>query len=188
MESMPFRSRLVQLMQRSRKALRLYSNVERLPNDPSSELADVQVNEWRRVNSELLKELGNALEHANQKRIISETFSIRDQFYGEWKMAEADLHRKQRQLLECSENGDFIKASLLAKELVMLKARVQACQAAHHEVQEVLSRSRVAQPATEELPFKPSAPEPLEEAKPEAPAEPREEIRVAKVIPLRKAF
>jgi len=184
MESMPFRSRLVQLMQRSRKALRLYSSVERLPGDNTSELAELQVSEWRRVNSELLKELNLAISHPNQKRMVSEVFGIRDQFYGEWKLAEAEMHQKQQLLLEASENGDFVRASVLARDLVTLKSRTQACQAAHHEVQEVIKKGRVSQPRVSDkeeldLPEK----EPTAEIRPT-----RQEIRVAKVIPLRKGM
>ncbi|NMC64308.1 MAG: hypothetical protein GYA55_14180 [SAR324 cluster bacterium] len=180
MDSMTFRSRLVQLMQRSRKALRLYSNVERFPNEVTSELSEVQVAEWRRVNSELLRELNLALEHPSQKRVVGEVFGIRDQFYGEWKLAEADMHRKQRQLVECSENADFIKASLLSKELVTLKARAQACQAAHHEINQLLLKSHVAAPSTEKEPQMEELPEPTLKQ-----PEHKAEIRIAKVIPLR---
>lgn len=181
---MPFRSRLVQLMQRSRKALRLYSSVERVAGDNTSELADLQVSEWRRVNAELLKELNLAIGHPNQKRMVSEVFGIRDQFYGEWKLAEAEMHQKQNFLLESSENGDFVRASVLARELVTLKARTQACQAAHHEVQEVIQKSRVSQPRGEDT-GEPVQPE--KERTPE-PRAAKEEIRVAKVIPLRKGM
>lgn len=168
-------------MQRSRKALRLYSSVERLPNDNTSDLSELQISEWRRVNAELLKELGAALDQTTQKRMVNEVFGIRDQFYGEWKLSEADLHLKHRQLLECVENSDFIRASLLARELVALKARAQACQAAHHEVQELIHRSRVSQPALENPPLSVE-----KEASSEEVSEVKEEIRVARVIPLRK--
>lgn len=203
MESMPFRSRLVQLMQRSRKALRLYSSVERGSVDHSGELGEVQIAEWRRVNAELLKELGLALDQPSQKRLVSEVFSIRDQFYGEWKVAEADLHRKQRQLLDCSENSDFIKASLLSRELVMLKARAQACQAAHHEVHQVLQKARVSQPAQAESSQEALIAEPasiqaasIQSAPMQTPmqasmrpvVEARDEIKVAKIIPLRRGI
>ena len=185
MENMTFRSRLVQLMQKSRKALRLYSTVERFPNDNAAELAEVQVAEWRRVNTELLRELNLALEHPNQRRMVAEVFGVRDQFYGEWKLSEADLVRKQRQLIDCSEAGDFIKASMLAKELVMLKARVQACQAAHHEVSDLITRSHVSQP---NIDLQELEQEPIVEPQPIVveEAEPEEEVRIAKVIPLRK--
>ena len=180
---MPFRSRLVQLMQRSRKALRLYSSVEKLSNESTSDLAELQVGEWRRVNAQLLKDLALALEQPNQKRMVSEVFGIRDQFYGEWKMAEADLNQKQRQLLDCAENSDFIKASILSRELVSLKARSQACQAAHHEVQEAIHKGRVSQPDTDDV----CPAQALDDAPVERQREAHEEIRVAKVIPLRKS-
>ncbi len=182
---MPFRSRLVQLMQRSRKALRLYSSVERVPGDNTSELAELQVGEWRRVNAELLRELNVAIGHPNQKRMASEVFGIRDQFYGEWKLAEAEMHQKQNLLMESSENGDFVRASVLARELVTLKARTQACQAAHHEVQEVIQKSRVSQPRAEDT-GNPVRVEKDSTPEPERPV--KEEIRVAKVIPLRKGM
>ena len=179
MDSVTFRSRVSELLQKSRKALRLYSSVGKLHNDKASELTESQVAEWKRVNGELSHELTHALEKTNNKAFVSEIFSVRDRFYGEWKVAEADMHRKQRMLLECSENGDFVKSSVLAQELVLLKARSQACQAAHHELNEVLTKGRVQQPPIElaqEVVELKNAQETIEE----------EEPKLAKVIPLRQ--
>jgi hypothetical protein len=146
MEGQTFRTKLAALVQKSRKALRLYTTVGK---GASSDLAELQVAQWKEINAELVKQLTQAMEHAhsspgNSKKLMADVFSLRDRFYTSWRMAETDLHKKQKELLFCSENGDFIKASMLSRELVVLKARVQASQAVHHELHEVIKYSRTA--------------------------------------------
>lgn len=175
MENHTFRSRLAELMQKSRKALRLYTSVGRVSN-PQSEFNDMQVQQWKEVNADLLKQISMAMESPNSRALVADIFTLRDRFYTAWRSAEAEVHGKRRDLISSAENGDFIKAAVLGRELVLLKAREQAAQAAHHELQEVLTRSRVAQP-TIELSQESVVPDVVEEEFPEK--------QFAKVIPLR---
>ena len=168
-----FRSRLLKLVQKSRKALRLYSSMGKR----NGELADVQVNEWREVNSELLRNLSTILDSPSNKGLAASVIAIRDRFYHEWRMAEGDMHKKHKELLRHAESGDFLRVVNLGTELASLKARVQALQAAHHEVQEVVHRSHVSQPAIE-LARQAPLPEPKKESSPIQ--------RNAKVSPLRQ--
>lgn len=172
MESETFRTRLVALMQKSRKAIRLYTTMGSMPDETNSEFREMQVQEWKGLNSELLKQLSVALENPSSKNLSSDVFALRDNFYSRWRMTESEMHVKQKELIHSSEKGDFIKSAVLSRELVALKARVQAAQAAHHEIEDVIQKSRVAMP-------------PLELTREKIVAEETAPIR-AKVIPLRK--
>jgi len=178
-----FRSRLLKLVQKGRKALRLYSSMGK-KSLRSDDLSDVQVYEWREVNADLLRQLSSIVENANPKKMVNEVYSLRDRFYNDWRMSESEMHQKHKQLLYVSEQADFVRAANLAKELASLKARVQALQAVHHEVQEVINQSQLQQPAIA-----------LREVDVEYQAESSEKsqekqanpiLRQAKVIPLRK--
>jgi hypothetical protein len=197
MEEETFRSRLTGLLQKSRKALRLYSSVGRQPSPGRSELTELQADAWKNVNAELLKSLGSALENPNQKQAISAVFTLRDRFLAEYRSIEAELHAAQKELVVAAEHGDFVKATVLSRDLVSLKARVQATQAAQHELEAVIKQSRItcapielsgeqvvresARPAA-----KGSSLPPLEEGIPLLKAEPGGTVALARVIPLRK--
>ncbi len=134
--------RVSDLIQKSRKAVRLYSGAERMSSDTKGEHSDTQVAVWREINSELLRELQRSLEQANLKKIITDVFSLRDRFLARWRCGEADLHIKQKDLIYAAENGDFVKSALLSTELLVLKATVQACEAVTHELNDLLGSSR----------------------------------------------
>jgi hypothetical protein len=172
-----FRSRLLKLVQKSRKALRLYSSMERR----KSELADAQVQQWREVNADLLQSLSTVVDAPGNKGLAASVYAIRDRYYHEWRMSESELHRQHKVLISSAEAGDFLKVANLGAELTKQKARVQALQAVHHELQEVISRSHVSLPTIELT--DPSEVEtlPIRESASESPIQ-----RQAKVIPLRK--
>ncbi len=115
----------------------------------SPELSAVQVSEWREVNSLLLRKLTSAVESPSTKKVVHDIFAIRNEFQALWRTSESELVIQQRELVAAAERGDFIKASTLANSLVSLKARVQAGQAAHHELDLLIKRSRVVRPAAE---------------------------------------
>lgn len=181
MENLTFRSRLLKLVQKSRKAVRLYSSMERGVGDAASDFREIQAEEWRVVTSELLRDLTSAMENPNTRRLVSDIYAMRDRYYSDWRLAESDLTVGQRDLISASEHGDFTKAATLSTKLVRLKARVQACQAAHHEVNDVLSKSKVVEPAIEL-----EADAMLEMEHHAAPISPAAFSTVAKVIPLRQ--
>ncbi len=148
MQNETFRSRVVKLIQKSRKAVRLYTSVGRgAARHP--EFTETQVQEWKEVNNELLRSLMEAVENPGSRKLVSDIFALRDRFYTEWRMAETELHNKHKDLIFVVENGDFVKAVNLGRRLIVLKARVQATQAVHHELQELIDQSHVAQPTIE---------------------------------------
>lgn len=149
MENETLRSRVALLVQKSRKALRLYSTMGRVNGAEPSEFAELQVGQWREVNADLLRELSAAVDNPNTRALTGAILALRDRFYGDWRRVESDLRVKQQELIAVSEHGDFIKAAHLSRELVVLKAREQAAQAAHHELQDVVKRSRLSHPTIE---------------------------------------
>ena len=149
MENETFRTRVATLIQKSRKAIRLYSSVGRGGLSKQGEFTEVQVQEWKDVNNDLLHNLSLSMETPGNRQLIVDVFALRDRFYNEWRMSEAELHSKHKDLIFVVENGDFVKAANLARRLVVLKARVQATHAVHHELQELIDQSRVAQPTIE---------------------------------------
>lgn len=153
MESESFRSRVIALIQKSRRALRLYSSAGNTSfvrmEGASAELSNAQVGEWREINSLLLRRLTEAADSPNTKKLIYDVFALRNDFQTLWRSSESELVVSQRELIACAERGDFIKATSLATVLVTLKARVQAGQAAHHELDMLIKKSKVVRPAAE---------------------------------------
>ncbi len=148
MDGETLRSRVVQLVQRTRKAVRLYSSAERLTGGErlsaeQAEFTALQLEQWQQINTELQRQLYAAVDHPNQRLLAGEVLSIRDRFYHEWRNAESELHIKQTELLSAAEKGDFVRAAVLGRALVVVKAREQAAQAAHHELQDLVDRSRI---------------------------------------------
>ena len=178
MEAQTLRSRLVQLAQKSRKALRLYHTMGRIGNDPV-ELTDQQLGQWKDVNAQLLRDLSSVLESSNSRDLSVQLYALRDRFHQMWRTQETRMHGLQKTLIGAAENGDFVKAAMLSRELVVIKAKAQASQAAHHELQDVIDKSKVAQP---EPPIVLREEEVVVEA-PESPL-----FTTAKIIPLRKNF
>lgn len=179
MNSETFRSRVFNLIARSRKALRLYSNVGRFQSDAGNEFTERQTREWKHVTADLLKELTTALEDSKTGRdLVTSLFSIRDRFNVQWRSVESDLNPKQKELIYASENGDFVKAALLSSELLLLKARMQAAQAAHHELDDVIRKSKVTQSADMKAAIQLDSEDIVEE-------KPAMQV-AAKVIPIRK--
>ena len=172
MENETFRVRLAKLLQKSRKALRLYSSIKRNDHTRAAEFREMQVQEWREVNSELTRKLEISMQNINARQLARDVFSLRDCFYCDWRTAEAELHQAHKDLISAAESGDFIKAAHVSLRLVALKARVQACQAGHHELQSVIDQGKVSQPAIE------LSDEQI------VPAEAEQPSRRAKVIPL----
>jgi len=141
-----FRSRVVRLAQKSRKALRLYSSMGQKTSGRTSVYSDWQVQQWQEVNSELVRELTKILERPHTRKIVQDIFSLCDTFYGQWHVAEAELESLHRDLVAAAEHGDFVRSAKLSSELISLKARVQASQAVYHEIQDLIDKSKVARP------------------------------------------
>lgn len=167
MESETFLIRVSKLIQKSRKAVRLYSSQGR----SAGEYTEYQFAEWREISSILLQGLASAMELPSNKRIVTEIFALRDRFYSMYHSAEIDMRLLKKELNHAVESDQFAKAANLSIRLISLKARVQAAQSAHHELQELIENSHVVQPTIELTHTEVT----------EAPAK-----QVAKVIPLRR--
>ena len=149
MDKDTFRSRLMRLMQKSRQAFRLYDSMGRshtgtLHSSESAEFTEAQASEWRTVNGFLIKQLSLALENPHPRALASQVISLRRHFWEEFRGAESELHTQQRELVAVSEKGDFVRAALVSRALVALKARMQAAQAAHHELDDLVQKSRLS--------------------------------------------
>ena len=152
--------RLARLRRRCQRALGLYNKMGRSPIGDGTRYSDMQVQEWRRVNTALLDELTICLEEHNQKRVIGAAFAIRDRFHNEWRQAEAEMNSMQKELIRYAETADFVKASVVSRNLVSSKARTQAARGAYNEIQQVLSRNRggaLADAGREEVGIEPLA-------------------------------
>lgn len=208
MDNTSFRLRLLQLMKKSRKALRLYSSIgtgggisnahpvtqshsstwysrgagdDRFTGGGSAsrfsggrveprlggesdlgedsqgggfqigsrrtngELSELQVGEWRDVNSELLRTLSTAASNLALRRVVSEVASLRDRFHSEWRSAESRIHHDQKAMIEAATQGDFMRATALGKALISAKARMQACHAAYDELSNLLALSKFSE-------------------------------------------
>ncbi len=200
MEGETLRSRLAGLLQKSRKAVRLYTNFEKPQSHPAGyrhpsgysythtrsaqnrldeasgffkfdkwgndssegvsgtresgvdaasfkalqvELTSLQLSQWQSVNTDLQRQITAILDRPHSRLLGSETVEIRDRFYGMWRAYEADLRQKQIDLAEAVSRGDFVRAAILAKATVMLKAREQAAEAAQHEIQVIVERFKL---------------------------------------------
>ena len=136
-------TKTVNLLQKSRKALRLYKSLNYSKNDKLAELKEKQAEEWRNLNAGLLEKLSEILSSPKQTEITNELGKLKENYYSEWRAVEADLHRLQRDLISASERGDFIKSASTSSELVALKAKMQATQAAYHELEELLTGKQI---------------------------------------------
>jgi len=153
MDSQTLKIRLASLRQKSKRALGLYKKMGRDSVGEPPQHSELQMAEWRAVASALCDKIGLCLEESSLKRINVASFAARDHFHALWRTSEGELHSKQAKLVKVAESGEFVKASILSLELIALKARCQACQAAYNELQNVLSKNRAqrADETTEEI-------------------------------------
>ncbi|GEM_PF-3128333 len=140
MEEQTFRSRLVELLSKSRKAVRLYSGISR--SKRGSALAELQANEWLSINSELVTLLSSMLDDLSVKNLTSEASILLEQFLSRYQITVEEMHSKKRKLIEHAETSDFAQSVVLSRELVAIKARAQALQAVYNEIKATVKRSR----------------------------------------------
>jgi hypothetical protein len=142
MDGHTLRSRLLELMQRSRKAMRLYASVRQSQalDADGGELHELQAEQWRSVNEMLLRQLGMILDQPNSKQLISLLCSLQQSLQIEVRDGEQELRVKQRALVDAVQASDFVKCALVAKQLVACKARQQAENAACNELHEITKR------------------------------------------------
>jgi len=147
MESETLRSRLLKLLQKSRQAYRLYTSMGRMPRGvEGAEHTEMQAAEWRSINAELIKGLSEVLAKATPRELVAGILSLRESFQISFRNAEAELNTKQRELIAAAEKGDFVKAAVVGRVLISSKARVQALQAAHHELENLCAQCHAPRP------------------------------------------
>ena len=139
MDQQNLRVRLAALRQKSLKALGLYRRIGRSASTERARLSELQMAEWRIVSADLGKRLETCVREASYKSLSVKSFALRDHFLSHWRAAQAALRARRDELPKLLERGDFIKATLLCQELITLRAREQACQAAYSELQNLLS-------------------------------------------------
>jgi hypothetical protein len=149
MEDQTFRSRLVELLSKSRKANRLYGGVSR--SSRGSEFAESQASEWQTVNNDLTNQLSGVLDKDNSKTLPSDVLNILNTFSSQTETTDAEISSKKARLIAIAEAGDFVQSSILSRELVTLRARSQALQAACSEIKSILKRNKTSAPSPDAL-------------------------------------
>jgi hypothetical protein len=184
-----FQSRIAGLAQKCRRAVRLYtSSIGRAKFSDEASSSERQIQVWRDTNQELLNRLVAILERGDRKSAVIDVYEIRDEYYGGWRYAEAELHKKQSALITAAENADFNKCSVLSDELVVLKAQLQAKQAVHHELQALLDKTRPARPQDDQNQDEQVSASWIDAVEQSGEEEPDQSplLQQAKVIPLRR--
>ena len=152
MDRVTFFQRLSLLVQKSRKAQRLYSNMGRVSSE-TSPYSESQIEEWRSITANILRHLLAIVDRPNSKTLVQDVSVVCENFHQTWRSSEAELHKAQRELISASERGDFVRAVSLAEQALVLKARVQATHAAYHELSDLLRYSKVASHLAEPHPI-----------------------------------
>jgi len=143
------KSRLATLLQKSRKAVRVYTSFEKGAYRSSQDEREaavftaLQLEQWQIVNTDLQRRLMVIIDRPHTRLLASETIGLRDYFYGSWRSYEAELRQKQGELVEAATRGDFIRTAMLGKTCVILRSREQASEAAQHEIQLIVERFKL---------------------------------------------
>jgi hypothetical protein len=138
MERSPIKVNLARLLQKSRQALVLYSDL--LKGSQSSPLKKSQITEWHSVSAKLINEL-SALIGSSNNNLLAGTINFRDRLFQLWRENESRLVKGQKEIVELVERGDFVRCHQITEQLICIKASVQAFQAAFNEVDAVLKGS-----------------------------------------------
>jgi hypothetical protein len=143
MERSSLRTGLAGLLIRSRQALNLYSEMSARAS--SDHLRDLQIEQWRLVNLYLVESLAQIVSYS-QSRLLSASYILRDSFNQQWRELETRLAEHHKNIIILSEQGDFAKVALVAKEATLAKAKMQASQAAFNELENCLKQSSSHRP------------------------------------------
>lgn len=127
--------KIAKLIQRSRKAVRIYSSMIKGGNVVQEKYAEVQASQWRDVNNTLLKKLSLIYEQKKTSTLARDFHFLCEGFVDEWRTYQTNLHKLQKELIALSEVGDFVKAGSLVNQLISMKAKIQALEAVCHELQ-----------------------------------------------------
>lgn len=127
----------------------MYTSMGRMHGNDHGAHSEQQIAIWREVNVALLDTLLEVLEKDNREAIVTDIYRIHDRYSQSWRRFQSELHTRQGALISAAENGDFNKCALLSKELILLKARVQATEAAHCELKQLVDRGNSRRPVNE---------------------------------------
>lgn len=137
-------SKVSRLLQKSRQAFRIYSSMSKSAKAEHNEYADMQAVEWRNINSELVRQLTHIVEKYSAKNIALQISRMRDILLSDYRRVESELNSEHREIISCTQRGDFIRVAQLARALISKKAFVQAAQAACHELSLIVDDSQIS--------------------------------------------
>ncbi len=148
MSSESFLVRFLELMKKSKKAVKLYSSLEKAEAKTSlsskREGYFRQVLEWREANRLLLEMLQSAHLSFQGRALVDKAYAIRDDFFSLYRETETEFHLKVDLLNQLVNKLQFVKAKNLSHELIQFKAKVEAYAAVCSELQDLLDHGKVA--------------------------------------------
>ena len=145
MEAGTFKSRLIALLQKSRQAARMYSEMMR--GQDKFDYSDLQIKEWKDVNFELVDELSVLLnDFYDQKNLIAKSLALLERFQIEQVTISTSLQKMKDELSLAVNKEDFPKSAKLSVELISLKAKNQALIAVLNELNKMLEKSNITSP------------------------------------------
>ncbi len=137
-------ARVVALMQRARKALRIYASVERTPGDSANaEFVELQAREWRSANEQLLRRLAALVDRGLASLTIARIATIQAEFASELATTRAEYEHQVVRAHDSLARANFVQAAIETRSLVGMKARLESLLAIEQEFATVLRGVRV---------------------------------------------
>ena len=135
-----FKTKLSKLINKSRKAVRLYSTVARPGLGKSNErpYADIQLAEWRMTNEDLLGKLLTIIKNSNIRKAINDIAILKSQYTKTVNDLSLIINTKHRELIETTNIGDFVKIAKISYELIPLKAKLESKKAVLNELEDLV--------------------------------------------------
>lgn len=142
-----FKSKLSKLINKSRKAIRLYSTVSS-PRSRGKEkpYADIQLEQWRETNEDLLNNLMQIIKNTNMRKAINDILIIRNRYADMVGKLDFKIKHFHKELVSSSVSSDFVKAAKVSGDLVPLKAKYDAVKAVAQELDDLLSYTTIKTP------------------------------------------
>ena len=143
MDRLTLRMSIASLLQRSRQALAMYTDLSKRNEERQSR--DIQIEQWQLVNQEFVEALALIAPYS-QNKLVTAAYLLRDRFNQTWRDKESRLALMRRDLMCLIEQADFMKVNVLSFEAAQLKANMQAYQAAFNELNAALKQSAAQRP------------------------------------------
>jgi hypothetical protein len=112
-------------------------------NQEGAEYTELQAEEWKSVNAELLRQLGACLDQPNPRNILPGVMALNDRFRNNMRLLQTEVAELAQALLQAAVGHDFVKAAVASRKLVILRSRFQATQAAQNELEQTLRKAKV---------------------------------------------